>query len=413
VAKRIERLSPRRVATTRQPGYYADGGGLYLQVAPTGTKSWIFRFTLNGRAREMGLGSETTFSLAEARDKARTCRQQIADGIDPIDARKALRAHGKLEAAKSLTFKECTKAYILAHRAGWSNEKHASQWENTLKTYVEPVFGTLPVQAIDTDLVMRALEPVWRTKSETATRLRGRIESILDWAKVRGLRGGDNPARWRGHLDMLLPRPSKVKTVEHHPALPYAEMPDVLAALTAQDSVGAKALEFTILTAVRTGEVIGARWSEFDLDAKLWTIPAARMKAKREHRVPLSTRALKILESMALGRKSEFAFPGARKGMPLSNMAMLATLERMGRGDITVHGFRSSFRDWASECTNSPHEVAEMALAHAIKNKAEASYRRGDLFDKRRKLMDAWAKHCSTAKTPEKNDVAKAGRRRA
>jgi integrase len=413
VAKKIDRLSPRRVATERGPGYYADGGGLYLQVSPVGTKSWIFRFTLNGRAREMGLGSENTFTLAEARDKARACRKQIADGVDPIDARRAERAHGRLEAAKSLTFAECAKAYIEAHRAGWSNAKHASQWQNTLETYVGPVFGALPVQAIDTDLVMLALEPLWRNKSETATRLRGRIESILDWAKVRGLRAGDNPARWRGHLDMLLPRPSKVKTVEHHAALPYAEMPTILAALAEQESIGAKALEFTILTAVRTGEVIGARWSEFDLDAKLWTIPAARMKAKREHRVPLSPRALKILESMLLRRKGEFVFAGARSGMPLSNMAMLATLERMDRSNITVHGFRSSFRDWASECTNSPHEVAEMALAHTIKNEAERAYRRGDLFEKRRKLMDAWARHCSNAKSAEQKVVALADRRSA
>jgi integrase len=403
VAKRIDRLSPRRVATERRPGYYADGGGLYLQVSPLGTKSWIFRFTLNGRAREMGLGSETTFSLAEARAKARTCRQQIADGIDPIDARKALRAHGRLEAAKSLTFKECAKAYIEAHRAGWSNAKHASQWVTTLETYVEPVFGALPVQAIDTDLVMRALEPVWLTKSETATRLRGRIESILDWAKVRGLRAGDNPARWRGHLDMLLVRPSKVKVIEHHPALPYTDMPALLADLAEQKGIGAKALEFAILTAARTGEVIGATWAEFELDAKLWTIPPARMKAKREHRVPLSPPALRILESMQpLRRKGGFVFPGARLGMPLSSMAMRYTLSSMGRNDITVHGFRSSFRVWAAESTNYPRELAEAALAHVNADKVEAAYLHSDLFEKRRALMNAWATYCGTTKASVK-----------
>ena len=352
----------------KRPGMYADGGGLYLRVTDNGTKNWVFRFMLNGRPRWMGMGPLHTVRLAEARNRAAGFRLQRHDGIDPIDARRAERLETRLNAAKALTFKECAARYIASHRAGWRNPKHAAQWEATLATYAEPVMGGLSVQAIDTALVLKVLEPIWTTKPETAGRVRGRIESILDWAKVRGYRAGENPARWRGHLDKLLPARSKVRRVEHHAALPYAELPGFLVSLREQEGIAARALEFAILTAARTGEVIGARWSEIDLLEKTWTVPAARMKAGREHRVPLSARALAILEEMQPHRHAEdgFVFPGAKLGRPLSNMAFLMLLRRMGRDDLTAHGFRSSFRDWAAERTNFPSEVAEMALAHTV-----------------------------------------------
>jgi integrase len=391
-------LSAVRVTKLKEQGYYGDGGGLYLQVSPAGTKSWIFRFKMNGKSREMGLGSLATIGLAGARDAAAECRRRVLEGVDPIEARKAVKDQGRLEAAKAMTFKACAAAYIDAHRAGWKNAKHASQWENTLATYADPVFGTLPVQSVDTALVMKVLEPVWKTKTETATRLRGRIESILDWAKVRGLRAGENPARWKGHLDTLLPARSKVQAVEHHAALPYAETGAFMHLLRDETGVGARALEFLILTAARTGEVIGATWGEFDLAQNVWTVPAERMKAKREHRVPLSPAAVKVLTAMQAIRTNDFVFPGGKAGKPLSNMAMLALLKRMERADLTAHGFRSTFRDWAAECTAYPGEVAEAALAHTVGDKVEAAYRRGDLFEKRRRLMNDWAKHCAHAK---------------
>lgn len=393
----IHRLSALRVAKLKEPGYHGDGGGLYLQVSPVGTKSWVFRFKLNGRAREMGLGSLSTFTLAEARDRAAECRRQVQDGIDPIEARKAVKAEGRLEAAKAMTFAACATAYINAHKASWKNAKHVSQWENTIATYTEPVFGALPVQSLDTALVMRVLEPMWRDKPETASRLRGRIESILDWATVRGLRRGENPARWRGHLDALLPARSKVRAVQHHAALPYDEMGAFVQTVRAETGVAALALEFLILTAARTGEVIGAEWGELDLEQKVWTVPAERMKGKREHRVPLSPAALKIITAMQAIRTGDYVFPGRKPEKPLSNMAMLALLRRMKREDLTSHGFRSTFRDWAAERTSYPREVAEAALAHAVGDKVEAAYRRGDLFEKRRRLMNEWAKHCQHA----------------
>ena len=296
-----------------------------------------------------------------------------------------------------MTFQQCAEGYITAHRAGWRNGKHRDQWSNTLATYVNPVFGSLPVQNIDTALVMKAIEPIWSEKPETASRVRGRIEAILDWATARGFRVGENPARWRGHLDKLLPKKTKVRRVEHHAALPFAEMGTFLAELRKQSGVGARALEFAILTAARTGEAIGARWEELDLTERTWTIPAERMKAEKEHRVPLSDAAHPILEELAKVRHDDFVFPGDRADRPLSNMAMTMTLRRMGRGDLTVHGFRSSFRDWAAERTGFPAEVAEMALAHTVADKVEAAYRRGDLFQKRRQLMEAWARFCTTA----------------
>ena len=392
----IGKLTSLSVRQARRRGLYGDGGGLFLQVSESGAKSWVFRFKKADRLRVMGLGPAHTITLAEARDRARECRKLRLDGIDPIEARRAERAQAKLDAAKAVTFAECADAYITAHKAGWRNPKHAAQWPATLATYVNPTFGELPVQAIDTALVTRVMEPIWTKKPETASRVRGRIESILDWATARGYRQGENPARWRGHLENLLPRRSKVRRVEHHAALPYSELSAFMLALRQQEGVAARALEFTILTAARTGEVIGARWEEINIAERLWSVPAERMKAGREHRVPLCGKALEIVEEMrAIG--GNFIFPGGKRGKPLSNMAMTMLLRRMGHGDQTVHGFRSTFRDWAAERTNFPAEVAEMALAHAVSDKVEAAYRRGDLFEKRRALAEAWAKFCATA----------------
>jgi integrase len=408
------RLTALKVEKAKQPGMYADGGGLYLRVTPEGTKNWVFRFMLNGRPRWMGLGPFALFNLQEARGKALDARRLRHEGVDPIDTRRADRLRERLEAAKAMTFKQCAEAYVASHRAGWRNAKHAAQWDATLATYAEPILGALPVQAIDTALVMRVLEqevgaapgqakgPLWIARPETAGRLRGRMEAILDWAKVRGYREGENPARWRGHLDKLLPARSKVRKVEHYAALPYDEIPHFISELQAQEGVSARPLEFTILTAARTGEVIGARWADINMAEKLWTIPGERMKAGKEHRIPLSGRAFEILCEMRALREArlekepqDFVFPGGKLGKPLSNMAMDMLLRRMHR-DITVHGFRSTFRDWAAERTNFPSEVLEMALAHAVGSKVEAAYRRGDLFDKRRRLMDAWAEFCAS-----------------
>jgi integrase len=394
MARKVNRLSARRVATLRRPGYYPDGGNLWLQVSKGAAKSWIFRFTLNGRAREMGLGSLDTFSLVEARGRAVDSRKQLDGGIDPIEARNALLQQRRLEDAKALTFMQCAEKYIEAHRKGWRNAKHAQQWQNTLKTYAEKLIGALPVQAIDTALVLRVVEPIWHTKPETASRVRGRTESILDWATARGLRSGDNPARWRGHLENLLPARKKISAVKHHAALPYTELGDFMTKLREQEGTAARVLEFVILTAARTGEAIGAKKDEFDLPAKVWNVPASRMKMGRDHRVPLSPRVIKIVQRLSAVGDGRFVFPGGRAKRPLSNMAMLALLERMSRGDLTVHGFRSTFSDWVAEQTAYPWEVREAALAHAKGDKVEAAYQRGDLFDKRRQLMNDWAKFC-------------------
>jgi integrase len=397
---RIGKLKALQVDRIKTAGMFADGGGLYLQVtinAQDGepAKSWIYRYMLAGKSREMGLGSLNAISLQQARLKAADCRRLRTEGIDPIDARKSTRAQDRLEAAKAITFKKAAADYIDAHRAGWRNAKRAAQWTATLTTYAEPVIGNLAVQVIDTGLVLKVLEPIWTTKPETASRLRGRIELVLDWAKVRGYRTGENPARWRGHLDKLLPARGKVRRVEHHAALPYGELPDFMALLRAQEGTAARALEFAILTAARTGEVIGAKWNEINLAERLWTIPPERMKAHKEHRVPLCDAAMAIVGEMGAIRSGDHVFPGGKAGRPLSNMAFLMLLRRMARGDLTGHGFRSTFRDWAAERTGFPAEVAEMALAHAVGDKVEAAYRRGDLFQKRRQLTDAWAKFCT------------------
>jgi integrase len=392
------KLTALAVSKATRKGMYADGGGLYLRVSASGAKAWVYRFMLHGRTREMGLGPLHIVSLAEARAKAAECRRSRWEGIDPIEARKGIRTQTQLEAAKALTFKDAAYAYIDMHEAGWRNRKHADQWRNTLEAYAGPVFGSLPVQQVDTALVVKVLEPLWKTKTETASRVRGRIEAVLDWAVVRGYRKGDNPARWRGHLDKLLPKRSKVRRVEHHPALPYAEIGAFMQSLRQQEGIGARALEFLILTASRTSEVVGARWDELHLKQKLWIVPASRIKGGKEHRVPLSPRALAIVEKLNEHKHSEWVFPGGKQKRPLSNMALLALLKRMGRRDLTAHGFRSTFRDWAAERTNHPREAAEMALAHTVGDKVEAAYRRGDLFDKRRRLMDEWARFCDMAR---------------
>ena len=403
---RINRLTALNVERMREPGLHHDGAGLYLQVTAGKhgvTKSWLYRFMLDGKERRMGLGSLSDVSLAGAREKAGDARKQVKEGLDPIDQRQAMRAAAALAKARAMTFDQCRDAYITSHRSTWRNAKHAWQWSASLANYVTPIFGKVSVQDVDVALVMKALEPIWSTIPETASRLRGRIEVILDWAKVRGLRSGENPARWRGHLDHLLPRRSKVRKVRHHAALPYAEMGPFMALLRDRPAVAARALEFAILTAARTGEVLGSRWDEIDMVQRLWTVPADRMKAGKEHRVPLSEPALAILRAMSIVRRTEYVFPGDRRAT-LSNTSMLMLMRRMNHGELTTHGFRSSFRDWAAELTDFPNEVVEMALAHVVGSKVEAAYRRGDLFEKRRRLMDAWAKFC-TAPPAEQGKV--------
>jgi len=391
----LNRLSTVKVARLNHKGMHADGGGLYLRISESGTKGWIFRFGENGRLHDMGLGPAHTISLARARELARECRELRLQGIDPVAHRRASLAARRASEARAMTFKQCAEAYMASHEDAWRNARHREQWRRSLMMYVYPVFGELSVAAIDIGLVMKVIEPLWKTKTETGSRVRGRIESILDWARIRGFRSGENPARWRGHLDHLLPARSKLRRVKHFAALPYAEIGGFMAALRQQTSMGARALEFTILAAARTGEIIGATWDEIDLAARTWTIPGSRMKGGKEHKVPLSAAATAVLKDMAAIRHSEFVFPGARGGRPLSAMAMAMSLRRMRRDDLTTHGFRSTFRDWASERTSFPREVAEMALAHAIPSAVEAAYRRGDLFEKRRRLMEAWADFCT------------------
>ena len=382
-----------------KPGYYGDGGGLWLQVSKTGTKSWIFRFTLARKQREMGLGAVHTVDLDVARAKAKECRLMLLEGKDPLEARQAAKIANALQVARLITFDQCAAAYIAAHRGGWKNVKHASQWENTLATYASPVIGSLPVAAVDTALLVSVLSPIWGTKTETATRLRGRIESILDWATVSKYRQGDNPARWRGHLESLLADPNKIAPVRNHPALPWREMGAFMASLGKRECIAARAAEFAILTATRSGEVRGATWAEIDMEARLWTIPAERMKAGKEHRVPLSIPALALLSTMP--RLGDLIFAGRKHDTALSDMSLTAVLRRMERADITIHGFRSSFRDWCAEsvANSFPREVCEHALAHSLPDKVEAAYRRGDLLEKRVMLMEAWADYCATIPT--------------
>ncbi len=383
-------LTAVQIKALNNPGKYADRDGLYLNITKRGTKSWIYRYQLHGRRREIGLGSLRDVSLKSARDKASEARSLQQQGVDPKAHRDSLK-HMPVS-AEVWTFDKCAGAYIESHRAGWKNTKHTQQWANTLYMYASPVFGHLPVDQIDTGLVMQVLEPIWRTKTETASRVRGRIENVLSWAIVQGYREGPNPALWRGHLSMLLPQRSKVQKVIHHAALPYSEISEFLDELRGHKGLSAQALELTILTAVRTSEVLSAKWSEIDLDACIWTIPGNRMKSGREHRVPLSTQAVALLNG--LPKMNGWVFP-SRKDKPLSNMAMLVLLKRdMGYSESTVHGFRSTFRDWVAETTYYPRELAESALAHVLTDKTEAAYQRGDLLEKRRELMQSWADYC-------------------
>lgn len=379
-----------RAAQHAPIGWHCDGRGLYLQCSAGADgsicRSWVYRYRAGNRERYMGLGPIVDVTLAEAREKALAARKLRLDGIDPIEHRKGLRTAARLEAAKAMTFGACVDAYLETHEAAWRNLTHRHQWRMTLTEYCKPI-ASLPVKDINTDLVLRVLTPLWKTRTETAKRLRGRIERVLSWAKGRGLRDGENPARWSGHLDEMLPSPAKIAAARHHPALPYTQLPEFMTELRERDSLSALALEFTILTVARTGEVIGAEWrSEIDLEAKVWTIPASRMKGGVPHKVPLCDRAVEIL--FRLPHNSDRVFP-------LSNMAMLQLIKGLQPG-LTVHGFRSTFMDWAHECTNHPKVVIDMALAHKVGDKVEAAYRRGDLFVKRTRLMDAWAMYCSS-----------------
>ena len=385
---KLTALAVRRITA---PGRYGDGGNLYLLVKPSGARVWTFRFTMpGGRAREMSMGSEHDVTLAEARDRARDARRLLDAGTDPIEARevaqRAAEGHG-------ITFREVAGLYIAAHEDGWRNAKHRAQWTSTLDTYAYPVLGSLPIARVTVGDVLKVLEPIWRTTPETASRLRGRIEAVLDYATARTWRAGENPARWKGHLANLLPKRAKIAAVKHHAAMAWPDCPAFMRDAAGQKGMGALALRFTVLTAARTSEVTGATWGEIDLAAKVWTVPGARMKAGQDHRVPLSPAALAIFTGLHTPDVTAASpvFPGGTKDAGLSNMAMTATLRRMNLGHLTVHGFRSSFRDWCAEARAEPRDVAEAALAHTLRDKVEAAYRRGDMLDRRAVLMTAWA----------------------
>jgi integrase len=387
----VDLLSAAKVKSLKAPGDYLDGRGLYLQVRSETSKSWLLKYSMDKRAREMGLGSALDFSLKEAREERDALRKLIKRGIDPLELRKAERHAKKLETAKAITFRAAAARFIEANRSGWKNAKHAAQWEATLKTYAYPVFGDLPVQSVDTALVMAVLDPIWSKKTETASRVRGRIESVISAAKSRGEFVGENPARWKGHLDAVLPKQSKVSKVKNHPALPYADLPAFMQALRAREGIAAAVLEFQILTASRPGNAVGARWTEFDLSAAVWTIAGENMKGGKDHKVPLSAAALAVLEKMAKIKTGDFVFFSGAGDKALSDAATGAVLDRMGRADIVPHGFRSTFRTWGGNKTNFQRELLEKALAHLVGDETERAYDRGDMFEKRRLLMDAWA----------------------
>jgi integrase len=421
MGRKADGLTAARVNTAK-PGRYGDGNGLYLFVRSKTARFWVFRYTRNGKMREMGLGragpDDAAVKLADARDEAAKLLKQVRSGVDPLDKREAdaaqAAADAQAAAVRAITFRTVTARYLEAHEKTWRNPKHRSQWRNTLETYAHPHFGDISVGAVGTEHVLTALEPIWRTKPETASRVRGRIESVIDYATARDWRTGENPARWRGHLANLLSARSKIAPVEHHAALAWQEIGAFLPTLRLQAGVAAKALEFAILTAGRSGEVLGARWGEIGLVANVWTVPPSRMKAGREHRVPLSAPTKAVLAEMKKLRKTDspeaFVFPGSQDGRPLSIMAMTMVLRRMNRKDVTVHGFRSAFRDWAAERTNYAQHVVEMALAHTVSDKVEAAYRRGDLFEKRRRLMTEWAKYCAQVPMATGNVTAIGGR---
>jgi integrase len=368
--------------------------GLALQVLPSGGRSWILRMTIGSKRRDMGLGGFPDVTLAQAREAAREARAKVRAGIDPIDDARASISRLKASQAAALTFDQCAEAYIKSQEPKWDNAKSPSQWRNTLKTYASPHMGSLLVRDVDLPHVLAALKPIWETKTETASRVRSRIQAVLDYAKACKYRTGENPAVWGGHLDKILPAPGKVTAVEHFSALPYGELGSFMEGLRKAAGTGARALEFTILTAARSGEVRGATWLEVDLDAGLWVVPGERMKSKKEHRKPLSKSALKLLKALPRVAGTEYVFPAPRGGM-ISDATMGAVLKRMGV-PVVPHGFRSTFRDWAAEKTNYPGELAEMALAHTVSDKVEAAYRRGDLYMKRVMMMEDWDKFCGT-----------------
>jgi integrase len=374
-------------------GLYADGGGLYLQIARNGSRSWILRYRLGGRRRYCGLGSLLSVTLAEARQRAAEARSVLMNGDDPITVKQGQRTATRLNAARAMTFEKAAAQYIDSHRAGWS-PKSVGQWTGTLKQHVFPVIGALPVQEVDTSLVMKVIEPLWSTKTETATRVRGRIESILNWAATRGFRKGDNPARWDGHLENLLPAKAEVAKVKHFAAMPYATVPAFMVQLRRDTTSAARALEFAVLTVARSNEILKADWSEIDLGAKVWKVPASRMKAGREHKVPLSSAAVALLSALP-GPRAGIVFPGSKPGKPMNQMQLRRQLRGMGEADASVHGFRSAFTDWAHEKSAFATEVIEMSLAHTVGNAVQRAYRRTDLFDRRRALMSAWADFCA------------------
>jgi integrase len=395
VARKAKELSALEVGRLKSSGHHAVGGvaGLYLYVNEAGARSWVLRVMVGEKRRHMGLGGFPDVPLAQAREKARKAREEIVQGIDPIGQRRSALSQLRVQQASEKTFEQAAEAYLEAHGDSWKNPKHRAQWASTLQTYAFPVMGKLLVKDVGQEQILKVLEPIWKTKTETASRLRGRIESVLDWATVRKYRTGENPARWKGHLEQLLPKPKSVQKVVHHAALPIAEMPAFMAKLRSADYVSARALEFAILTAARSGEVRGARWSEIDFEKAVWTIPAERMKAGREHRVPLTEPAIRILRTQPHRTESDLVF-SALRGKQLSDMALSEVMRRM-QINAVPHGFRSTFRDWVSESTNYPRDLAEQALAHALESKVEAAYRRGDALEKRRPLMSDWAKFCN------------------
>lgn len=414
-AERMAKLTALGVKRLVKPGRYGDGGGLWLQVRDAERRAWLFRYKLHGKARAMGLGALADLPLAEAREAATAARKLVRAGVDPIEHRNAKRAAAKADNVAT-TFREVAGRYVKAHEGGWRNEKHRAQWASTLESYAYPVIGDVPVRAVDTAAVLRVLEPIWNEKAETASHLRGRIEVILDFAKSRGLRTGENPARWRGHLSHNLAKPTKLRRRRHHPALPWIRVGAFVAGLRSREDTTARALEFLILTAARSGEVLGVTWREIDLDGAAWNVPGTRMKAGRDHRVPLSAAALDVLHKMQPGAEGpdSYVFPGRKDSKPLSTMALDMLLRRMNEPDkasaadapprwadrhgeaVVPHGFRSTFRDWVGEASAHGTDLAEAALAHIIKDQTEAAYARGDLFEKRRELMQDWADWCAT-----------------
>ncbi|MFI2810363.1 tyrosine-type recombinase/integrase [Microbulbifer sp. JSM ZJ756] len=382
-----------------------DGGGLWLKIQSGGQRSWTFRYRFAGRAREIGIGSATSLTLAEAREIAAEFRALVAKGTDPKVKRDAERVAQALERNRARTFDQCVDSYLAARSSEWRNAKHRQQWRNTLHTYASPLLGHLPAADIGITEVVKVLEPIWRSKTETATRVRQRIEAVLDWATVMQIRHGDNPARWKGNLSEVLPTPTKVKKVKHHGAMPVKDMPRFMARLRDLNSVAAMAMEFTILTAARTGEVIGATWDEIDLASRTWTVPPERMKAGKQHVVPLPDRAVELLTLLPRFEETPYLFPGARTGRPISNMTMLKLLKQtLGYPDYTVHGFRSTFRDWAAEETSFPVRAVEYALAHQLKDKVEAAYQRSNLLEQRRELMHAWMNFLATERPSKHTD---------